>query len=200
MRLKIWIEFASTYSYLTVLRAETFLKKEEIDFEWSPFLLGPIFKNKGWSTSPFLLDPIKGNYMWRDVERRALLQNLPFKKPKLFPANGLRAARIMTAALGQHWCGHFAKEVFSAQFERGLDISADDTLIEALNNCGVDHKSWMELAETSETKNALYLLTKEAQEKGIFGAPSFTINNELFWGDDRLEDAVEWIKRHQLNI
>lgn len=194
MKLEIWFEFASTYSYLTVSRAEHLMADAEIEFVWRPFLLGPIFRNRGMNTSPFVLDAAKGRYMWQDIARRCEKHGLPFTRPTIFPANGLNAARIMTAALRQSWCGAFARSVFAAQFEHGADISDDRVLGTALEACGVPQAPWLERAQNPETKDALRAATDEARSLGIFGAPSMVVGNELFWGDDRLEDAIDFAR------
>ena len=195
MTLEIWFEFASTYSYLTVSRAEPLLRRKNIDFQWKPFLLGPIFRDKGMATSPFVLDPRKGAYMWRDMERRSKRYGLPFAKPPIFPMNGLKAARVMTAALTEPWCGAFARAVFTAQFVRGEDISSDHVLWTAIDACDADPAHWLTRAHEDDIKADLRARTEQAQEYGIFGAPSFRVGNELFWGDDRLEDAIAWVER-----
>ncbi len=192
MRLEIWFEFASTYSYLTVSRVQTLLHENQIEYVWRPFLLGPIFRDRGLTTSPFVLDPLRGAYMWRDMERRAKRYGLEFKRPSTFPLNGLNAARIMTAALNEQWCGHFAKLVFEAQFGRGKDISDEAVLKAALSACDVDPDHWFDLSQQEDTKQKLRAFTDKARALGIFGAPSFVVGEELFWGDDRLEDAIEW--------
>lgn len=190
LRVEIWFEFASTYSYLTVSRAEKLLSDAGIELVWRPFLLGPIFRDRGMNTSPFVLDPVKGRYMWRDVARRCEKYGLPFRRPNIFPMNGLKAARIMTAALDQPWCGAFARSVFTAQFGHGDDISDDDVLGNALEACGVPQKLWLHQAQIAETKDALRAATEQARSLGIFGAPSMVVGDDLFWGDDRLEDAI----------
>lgn len=195
MRVEIWFEFASTYSYLTVARAEALLQSKGVDYAWNPFLLGPIFQSKGMTTSPFVLDPVKGAHMWRDMERRAERYGLPFLRPEIFPANGLLSARVTTAAREEPWCGAFARAVFAAQFARGEDISSADVVGSALEACGADPSDWLNRAQDPETKAALRARTEEAQRLGIFGAPSFVVDGELFWGDDRLEDAIDWAKR-----
>lgn len=192
MTLEIWFEFASTYSYLTVSRAEALLKARNIAFRWRPFLLGPIFREKGMDNSPFVLDPVKGAHMWRDLERCAAFYGLPFVRPAVFPMNGLRAARIMTAALDEPWCGAFARAVFAAQFARGEDISSEAVLTSALQSAGADPGPWYKRMHDASVKAGLRAATEQARSKGIFGAPSFTVGNELFWGDDRLEDAMAW--------
>ncbi|MEM7445735.1 MAG: 2-hydroxychromene-2-carboxylate isomerase [Pseudomonadota bacterium] len=192
MKLEIWFEFASTYSYLTVARAEPLLRQAQVAFAWRPFLLGPIFRERGMDTSPFVIDPIKGSYMWRDMARKCATFGLPFMRPAIFPMNGLKAARIMTAALDEPWCGDFARSVFAAQFGRGADIADDHVLRDALEECGVAPDHWFDLAQKDETKAKLRAATEEARALGIFGAPSLVVGQELFWGDDRLEDAMAY--------
>ena len=192
MRFEIWFEFASTYSYLTVSRAEPLLRAAKIDLQWRPFLLGPIFRDKGMATSPFVLDRPKGDYMWRDVERRATQYGLPFTRPKSFPMNGLLAARVMTAALEEPWCGDFARAIFRAEFADGADIADFEVVRDALERSGVDPETALRQADLVSTKSKLRALTDRARTHGIFGAPSFIVGDELFWGDDRLEDAISW--------
>ena len=192
MSLEIWFEFASTYSYFTVSRAEALLNAKNVAFHWKPFLLGPIFRDKGWDTSPFILDEVKGAYMWRDMERRAARYGLPFVRPSIWPMNPIRAARVMTAALNTPWSGAFARAVFAAQYERGEDISSEDVLREVIRACGEDPDHWLTLAQSEACKTRLRVHTEQARDHGIFGAPSFMVADELFWGDDRLEDAIAW--------
>lgn len=193
---EVWFEFASTYSYLTVARAADACAQAGVDLVWRPFLLGPIFQARGMNTSPFVLDPLRGAYMWRDVARRAKRLGLPFERPPIFPMNGLRAARIMTAALDQPWCAAFAQAVFHAQFAQGRDISDEQTLSDALLRAGADSGAWLARANEQPVKEDLRARTALAESYGIFGAPSFRAGGELFWGDDRLEDALDWAKAH----
>ncbi|NNK17228.1 MAG: 2-hydroxychromene-2-carboxylate isomerase [Sulfitobacter sp.] len=195
MKIEIWFEFAGTYSYLTVRRAPKLFKEAGVDFVWRPFLLGPIFRNRGMATSPFVIDPLRGAYMWRDMERRAARFGLPFKRPGIFPANGLNAARLMTAAMEEPWCGDFAAAVFAAQFARNKDISDMNVLRQALRGCGADPDHWIDVAGQDGAKAKLREATDHARKLGIFGAPSLVIGEELFWGDDRLEDAIDWATR-----
>lgn len=190
--LELWFEFASTYSYLSVMRAEDLSRRNNVPLIWCPFLLGPIFKANGWNTSPFVLNEAKGRYMWRDVERRSIKYGLQFKRPKIFPANGLSAARLMTAAQAEEWNGDFARSVFTSQFVDGADIAQVATLTMALKSVGVDAQQWIRLSSNSGIKAALRRRTQQALDIGIFGAPVFVVGGELFWGDDRLEDAIEW--------
>ncbi len=199
MKVEIWFEFASTYSYLTVSRAEDLLRRSGLEFAWKPFLLGPIFHAKGWNTSPFLLDEVKGAYMWRDMARRAQRFGLPFQKPAIFPVHSLLAARTMTAALAEPWCGAFAREVFAAQFARGEDISDPEVLARALEKQVSEPGHWLALSATNDVKAELRSRTETAASIGLFGAPSFRVGDEIFWGDDRLEDAIAWASEESRN-
>lgn len=96
--IQFWLEFASTYSYLSVMRIEHLVGDTGIPIEWKPFLLGPIFRSQGWNTSPVNIYHAKGRYKWRDIERLCNKYNIPFKKPTEFPRNGLLAARVACMA------------------------------------------------------------------------------------------------------
>ena len=189
---ELWFDFASPYSYLSVMRAEKLLEHSGLRIDWRPFLLGPIFRQKGWETSPLVLDPIKGQYMWRDVERRAARHGLPFTRPAAFPMNSLQAARIMVAARGTTWAGEFGWALLAAAFGRGADIEDPDVLAKALEDAGVDPMHWMARSQRPDAKAAVRTQTDDAIRHGIFGAPTFRVGDELFWGDDRLEDAIAW--------
>jgi 2-hydroxychromene-2-carboxylate isomerase len=108
--------------------------------------------------------------------------------------NGLSAARIMTAALDEPWCGDFARLVFAAQFACGTDISDEAVLRRILVECDVAPDEWFAKAQQSSTKSKLREATDQARNLGIFGAPSFLVGGELFWGDDRLQDAIAFAK------
>ncbi|MDP5219153.1 2-hydroxychromene-2-carboxylate isomerase [Ruegeria sp. 2205SS24-7] len=196
--LHFWYEFASTYSYLTATRIEDRCRAAGVDLIWRPFLLGPIFHAQGWDTSPFNIYEAKGRYMWRDLERRAAAQGLPnIHRPDPFPQNSLLAARIATIGVGTGWGPDFTRAVYAAQFAEGQSISAPETLIALLDGLGLDGSQMIQRAQTDDSvKNGLRAATEAAQSQGLFGAPSFTTEDgELFWGDDQLEDAIDWALR-----
>ncbi|MBA2126194.1 disulfide bond formation protein DsbA [Hyphomicrobium methylovorum] len=193
---QFWYEFASTYSYLAAMRIEAVAKRSGVRVVWRPFLLGPIFKSQGWTTSPFNIYPLKGRYMVRDIERVAAARGLEFQMPPVFPANGLKAARLAIAA--SHWDGtaDFSRAVYGAAFGRGLDIGNDDVLRGCLAAAQLPVESVWAESLGDDVKGALRSNTEDAQARGIFGAPSFTTDdNELFWGDDRLDQAIAWAAR-----
>ena len=188
-----WYEFASTYSYLTVMRIDDEASRAGVEIEWRPFLLGPIFMSQGWTTSPFNVYPAKGRYMVRDIGRIAAERGLAFTMPETFPINGLKAARLAIAADKVGAQAAFSRAVFNAQFTRGLDASDDGVLTTCLTSCGLDADAMWARSNEDDVKAALRRNTEQAQANGLFGAPSFTTEDgELFWGDDRLDQALRW--------
>lgn len=195
-RLEFWYEFASTYSYLAAMRIEDLAEKAGIEIVWRPFLLGPIFKAQGWTTSPFNLYPAKGRHMVRDMQRLAEARGLVFAMPTVFPANSLLACRIAIAGEGESWTADFSKAVYLAEFAEARDIADEAVLASLLVRFGVDATVVLAQARSQAIKDGLFARTAEAQARGVFGAPSFvTASGELFWGDDRLEQALAWAKR-----
>jgi 2-hydroxychromene-2-carboxylate isomerase len=194
--LQFWFDFASTYSYPAALRIEAAAKARGVVVEWRPLLLGPIFVAQGWKDSPFNLLPVKGRYMVRDLERICGALDLPFRMPSPFPQNSLLCARI-ACALDGPLRARFAQAVFQLEFGEGRTISDPLNAAEALRRTGLD-AALVERAQEDDVKAALRAATEEAQSLGIFGAPSFvTDDGELFWGNDRLEEALEWaVKGH----
>ncbi|HTO42173.1 MAG TPA: 2-hydroxychromene-2-carboxylate isomerase [Rhizomicrobium sp.] len=194
--LDFWYEFASTYSYPAAMRVEAAASAAGVRVRFRPFLLGPIFGAQGWTDSPFNIYPVKGRYMWRDMERICAGLGLPLNLPPLrFPQNGLKAARLALAGEADGWIGDFTRAVYSANFAQARDISDDAVLSEILGGLGVDVAAAVAAANGPENKARLKAQTDEAVALGIFGAPSFVVGDELFWGNDRLEQAVQWAAR-----
>jgi 2-hydroxychromene-2-carboxylate isomerase len=187
-----WYEFASTYSYLSVMRIDKVAGAAGASVVWRPFLLGPIFGEQGWNDSPFNIYENKGAYMWRDLERLCEDYDLPFKRPSVFPRNGLRAARTALVASDGGWCPDFSRAVFTANFAEDRDIGEPGVLHEILTDLGQPADAVLGASSAPRIKERLRSQTEAAKSHGIFGAPSFTLANELFWGNDRLGTAVAW--------
>ncbi|MGQ0653364.1 MAG: 2-hydroxychromene-2-carboxylate isomerase [Betaproteobacteria bacterium] len=186
-----WFEFASTYSYPAAFRLEKLAREAGVAVEWKPFLLGPIFKAQGWNDSPFNVYPAKGRYMWRDLERICAELSLPLRKPSQFPRNGLTAARLACVCAAEPWIGDFVRAVYSANFAEDRDISQPEVLKGILEAIG-QPAARLEQAADEKAKAALRANTDEAARLGIFGAPTFVRGTEMFWGNDRLEQALRW--------
>ncbi len=186
---QFWFEFASTYSYLSAMRIEQLAADKGVSIDWQPFLLGPIFVEQGWNTSPFTIYPAKGRYMWRDMERLCATRALPFQRPDPFPQNSLTAARLAVAIGAQDQRAAFTRAVYMAEFGEGRDISAASTLTDCLTAAGLP-TDFMESAQDPQVKAALFEQSSRAKDLDLFGAPSFVVGDEVFWGDDRLVDAI----------
>ncbi len=188
--IEVWFEFASTYSYPAVMRIRAAAAQARVALRWKAFLLGPIFKELGWNDSPFNLQPAKGVYMWRDLARICDQLGLVLQRPSQFPRSGLAAARVAALFQDEEWLPAFVERVYRANFAEDRDI-ADAAVVRAcLIDAGVDADPVLAAALGDAGKARLRQQTEEAIAKGIFGAPSFIVGEELFWGNDRLESAL----------
>ncbi len=196
-QIEFWYEFASTYSYPAAMRVQDIAQPLGVQILWRPFLLGPIFAALGWTSSPFNLQPAKGVYMWRDMARISAKLGLSFNRPDPFPQNGLQAARIAWALPDDGSRAAFSKSIYLAQFQAGHDISDLQTLAACLDDLGIRSETVLDKASSQGVKDALRHATGQAESHGIFGAPTWrTPDGELFWGNDRLEDALDWVTAH----
>jgi 2-hydroxychromene-2-carboxylate isomerase len=194
--IEFWYEFGSTYSYPAAMRIEQLADAAGVALRWRPFLLGPILKEQGLNDSPFNIFAAKGRYMWRDLARICEAGGLALKLPPVrFPQNGLKAARLALIGETAGWTPAFTRAMFAANFAEQKDISDDATLRGTLSALGVDADAAFAAANAPENKGALKRQTEEAAARGLFGAPSFTIGDELFWGNDRLEAALAFARR-----
>ena len=192
--LQFWFEFGSTYSYVSAVRIEEAAAAAGVRISWEPLLLGPIFKEQGWDDSPFNVYPAKGRYMWRDMERLCAGYGIPFTKPSRFPRNALLATRVacLASATSEDWLAEFARATFRANFAQDREIGDPVEIRAILNSLGQPGAELVEQARSPENKRRLHDRTQRARELGIFGAPSFVVGDELFWGNDRLEEALRW--------
>lgn len=188
--LEFWFEFGSNYSYLSVMRVEAMANAAGVRVAWKPFLLGPIFRELGMDNSPFVLNPAKGNYAWRDLERRARKYALEFRRPSQFPRVALLPMRVAVLGASESWIGAFCKRVMLQNFVDDIDIDDIDNVRRALTGLVADPDAILTLAVGEQNKQRLRLQTEEALRRDMFGAPTFMVGDEMFWGDDRMEDAI----------
>ena len=195
MVVQFWFDFASTYSYPAAMRIESTAAAHGAAVEWNGFLLGPVFKAQGWNDSPFNIYPAKGKYMWRDMERICDALGLPFRRPSVFPRNGILAARIAARFKTAPWIGKFVRTVYTANFAEDLNIAEHSVVAGCVRAAGMDPDEIIRGSTSADSKPLLREHNEIAAQLNIFGAPSFVANGELFWGNDRMEQALEWLGR-----
>lgn len=188
--IEFWFEFGSNYSYLSVMRIEAAAAEHGVTVHWKPFLLGPVFRSLGWKTSPFVLQKAKGDYVWTDMARQCRKHGLPWQRPTEFPRSSLLPARVALIGADQPWMGAYCRRIMSLSFAEDRAIDDSQLVAEVLNQLHLPAQVILDQAQSDGNKLKLRQQTEAAQAKGIFGAPTFFVGDEMFWGDDRLDDAL----------
>jgi 2-hydroxychromene-2-carboxylate isomerase len=144
---------------------------------------------------PFADKPTKAAYMWRDIERRAAMYNLPARLPAPYPVKqSITANLVALAGMREGWGPDFARAAYRRWFQLGEETGSEPNVSNSLQDIGQDAVRVLALANSEATKAKLAAETDAARQLGIFGSPTFSVGQELFWGDDRLEDAVSWCR------
>ena len=188
--IEFWFEFGSSYSYLSVMRIEEEARRRGVRIIWKPFLLGPIFRALGMENSPFVLQKAKGAYAWRDMARQARKYGLPWVQPSTFPRLGVLPARIALLGAEKPWIGAFCRQVMELNFVRDQDINQRERMAPILTDLGLPAAEILDQAQAEPAKTRLREQTEQGRVRGIFGAPTFFVGTEMFWGNDRLDDAL----------
>ena len=181
----------STYTYLTVMRIEELSARVDVKVRWRPFNARAIMIEQ--NNIPFRGKPVKTRYMWRDLERRARKYGVPFAEIPPYPVDSdMLGSRVAVLAANEGWCPEYTKAVYSAWFLEHQAPGDVDELRKLLQELNHDPDRVLEQANSKEVRDTLEAETDVARSHGIFGSPTFLVGNEIFWGDDRLEDAIEW--------
>ncbi|MDQ1830632.1 2-hydroxychromene-2-carboxylate isomerase [Massilia scottii] len=195
-QIEFWFDFGSNYSYLSTMRIEALAAAQGVRVLWKPFLLGPVFKSLGWTTSPFVLQKEKGAYVWRDMQRQCDKYGLPWTQPGTFPRRALLPLRVALLGAGEAWIGAFCRRIMQCNFVEDREIDDAALVGEVLTALGLDAAALIAGAGTDENKLAMRAQGEQAMRRRVFGAPMFFARDEMFWGNDRLEDAVAWAAGH----
>ena len=188
--IELWFEFGSNYSYLSVMRIEDEAQRRGVRIVWRAFLLGPIFRALGMETSPFVLQKEKGAYVWQDMARQCRKYGLRWVEPSTFPRLGVLPLRVALLGAEQPWIAAFCRRVMELNFVLDQDINRPDRLAPILMELGLPASDILDQAQAEPTKRRLREQTEQARARGIFGAPTFFVGTEMFWGNDRLDDAL----------
>ena len=193
-KLEFWFSIGSTYTYLSVMRASAVAADHGVALMWRPFSVRAIMIEQ--NNAPFRDKPVKAAHMWRDIERRAARHGLAVRVPAPYPVSRWDVVnRVAVLAARDGWCELLATELYRRWFQHGEDPGLDPTLPHALSAIGQDPGRVLEAAASGEIEAAYLGATDTARALGVFGSPSFVVDGEVFWGDDRLEDAVDWARR-----
>jgi 2-hydroxychromene-2-carboxylate isomerase len=189
--IEFWFDFGSNYSYLSVMRIEAQAQARGVRILWRPFLLGPIFRELGFDNSPFVLQKEKGAYVWKDMERQCRKYGIALTRPSTFPRAAVLAMRVALLGAQQPWMAAYCRKIMQLNFADDRDIGSAEVVSEALIELGLPAQQIIGDAQSNANKLALREQTAAAAAKGIFGAPTFFVGSEMFWGNDRLDDALE---------
>ncbi|MBL8318090.1 MAG: 2-hydroxychromene-2-carboxylate isomerase [Burkholderiaceae bacterium] len=193
VRLEFFFFIGSTYSYLSVMRAEAAAHAAGVDLVWRPFSVRTLMREQ--NNSPFVGKPVKMRYMWRDLERRALRFGIPFDGIPPYPIDADELANhLATLAALEGWCPEFVQAACRTWFLGKQDPGRPEVLRSILEGLGRPADRCLAQASSDAVRDAYRSRTARARELGLFGSPTFVFGTEPFWGDDRLEDALEWAR------
>ena len=193
-----WFSAGSTYSFLSVMRLPQISRETGIPFRWRPFNVRSIMKAMD---NRFLAGkPEKYAYMWRDISRRASAYGLTANVPVPHPIAQIETANMLAVrAAAEGWCEAYAQGTFRRWFELGQEPGSEPNVSATLRECGQSPDDLLSWCRTPAAASALEAATAEARALGIFGSPNFVVGGtELFWGDDRLVDAIAWYRHGSL--
>ena len=181
------------------MRIEHLASAAGLTVAWRPFDRSAMDRPPGTprlanSPGPFS-NPVKLGYMWRDLERRAVRHGLPYRKPAIYPVQWRQTAWVGLVGNKEGWGAAFTRRVFTMNFAEGRPIGIDDNLAEAVRDIGQDPVAVLAKANQPQVESELLAATEEARARKMFGSPHFWVGGELFWGDDRLEEAIQWARR-----
>ena len=183
--LEFFFDYASPYSYLACAQVEAVAQRTGAELRWRPFLLGAVFKATG--NVPPISTANKAAWLLKDVQAWASHLGLPpFRMPESFPINSLKANRLGLVAAEQGRVVPFSHAAFRAAFADGKDLADPQVLAELARVAELSPEQALAKAESQEIKDALRRNTDEALERGAFGAPTFFVGDELFFGNDRM--------------
>ena len=199
-----YFDFSSTNSYFAAFLLPEICARNDARVNWIPAHFAALFRGTGFDT--MAMTPRKARYLWRDHARYADLTGLPFKKPSRFPIKTSCALRAVLAA-GQtaraddsgasreHVQRTISQAIMRAYWERDEDISSREVLASIASSAGFDGARLIEAADAKPARDELAALTEAAVARGVFGAPTFFVGDEMFWGKDRLDFVERWLKR-----
>ena len=190
-----WFSIGSTYTYLTISRLNEVSTQEGLTFNWYPFSVRKIMMDM--DNIPFTppAKKIKSDYMWRDIERRAGFYGFNPKIPAPYPLTEFDLAnKLAVLGVNEGWGIDYVISTYKRWFEQGKEPATEPNLSEILQELKLNKDRVIAQAQSTEIENKYLENTEKAYSLGVFGSPTFIFEGEVFWGDDRLEDCIKWVK------
>jgi 2-hydroxychromene-2-carboxylate isomerase len=191
--IEFYFDFSSPYGYLAATRIDALAARHGRSVNWHPILLGAVFKVTGGV--PLASIPLKGTYSERDMARSARLIGVPFKLPSKFPIPTQAAARVTLWVQGADPQGAkaLALALYRAYFAEDRDISDAETCADVAARCGYERARALAAVNDAGIKDRLRVEVDAAIARGVFGSPYFIVDDEPFWGADRLDQVDRWL-------
>ena len=193
-KIDFWYSIGSTYTYLSTQRLSEIERQNNVIFEWCPFSVRS--RMIEMENVPFMAEKKRDKieYMWRDVQRRANFYGFDAKVPAPYPLKEFDLAnKVAILGKDQGWIKEYTILTYKKWFLEHLEPGSEPNLSSTLREIGLDAENIIKLAQTDEIEQKYLKNTEMAKNKGIFGSPTFIVENEVFWGDDRCEDAIKWL-------
>ena len=190
---EFYFDFASPYTFLAHKEIRKIEKENSIKIKYMPILLDGLLKSVGVKANADI--PIKAKYMIKDCKLWAEKKNVVFKFNNYFPIVTLNLMRCVLVAEKKGFAQNFINKIFDAIWEDGLNLNDNIIVEKLLKNIDINPKKFLMESVDNKIKDELKKRTDEAYKKGIFGSPSFIVNNKIFWGQDRLEFVVNEAKK-----
>ena len=188
-----WYSIGSTYSFLTIKRLDNWCIEHDAKINWRPFNVRTVMSEQ--QNIPFAGKPVKSAYMWRDIERRAAKYHIHANLPAPYPISDLPLAnQVALLGITEGWGKTYTQILYDIWFEDGVEAGSETAITEALHRCQRDPRLVLARARRPDIVEALETETRTAIRLGVFGTPSFVVRGEVFWGDDRLDDALSWVR------
>ena len=194
-RIDFYFSIGSTYTYLSVTRILDVEKKHSVKFNWKPFSVRAIMKEM--NNIPFPKEKKnKVDYMWRDIVRRAENYGFFAKTPVPYPLSEFDLAnKLAILGLKDGWGIDYVQQTYKRWFQEGKEPATEPNISEICSELKLDKEKIISEANSKEIEEKYLANTNSARKDKVFGSPTFIVNNEIFWGDDRMEDAIDWSKK-----
>ena len=190
--IEFYFDFVSPYSFLAQKQVKKLEKKNLFKIKYRPILLGGLHNLHEIKAPAFI--PSKAKFMIRDCKMIAEKRKINFKFNSYFPIKTLDLMRGAFVAEEDDFLSFYIDKIFDSIWKDGLNMNDQSIIDKVIKNININPKTFLLRSSSQNTKNLLKKKTDEAFSKGIFGAPTFLVNNKIFWGQDRLEFAIDELK------